>query len=132
MNRKMVKIKFATAINCIDGRVQLPVVEWLKKNFGVDYVDMITEAGPVKLIPENNQGAIDSIRKRMDISVSRHQSRLVAIVAHHDCAGNPVAKEKQHEQVLKSMDIIKRWNYNVQVVGLWVDENWKVSEINEQ
>ena len=23
--------KFVTAINCIDGRVQIPVIEWLKK-----------------------------------------------------------------------------------------------------
>ncbi len=132
MNRKMFRIKFATAVNCIDGRVQLPVIEWLKKNYRVDYVDMITEAGPVKLIPEKNQVAIDSIRKRIDISVSVHHSTLVAIVAHHDCAGNPVEKKKQHEQVRESMDIIKKWNYNVQIVGLWVDENWKVSEIKEQ
>ena len=128
----MDKIKFATAINCIDGRVQLPVIEWLKKNYKVDYVDMITEAGPVKVISANKHEPIDSIKKRMDISVSRHHSTLVAIVAHHDCAGNPVAKEKQHEQLLKSMDIIKKWKYNVQFVGLWVDENWKVSEIKEQ
>ena len=37
----MDKITFATAINCMDGRVQIPVIEYLKKEFKVDYVDMI-------------------------------------------------------------------------------------------
>lgn len=36
-------MKFATAINCIDGRTQLPVIEWARKKYGVDYVDMITK-----------------------------------------------------------------------------------------
>jgi len=32
--------KFATAINCMDGRVQLPVINWLMENLSVDYVDI--------------------------------------------------------------------------------------------
>ena len=38
-------IKFATALNCMDGRVQLPVIRWGKENYSVDVVDAITEAG---------------------------------------------------------------------------------------
>ncbi|MEO7000427.1 MAG: carbonic anhydrase, partial [Ktedonobacterales bacterium] len=37
---------FGTAINCIDGRVQAPVAEWLKINCHVTWVDMVTVAGP--------------------------------------------------------------------------------------
>jgi len=37
--------KRAICLNCIDGRVQLPVIEWIKQNYGVDHVDMITEPG---------------------------------------------------------------------------------------
>ena len=29
----------------MDGRVQLPVLTWLKSNYPVDFVDVITEAG---------------------------------------------------------------------------------------
>ena len=36
-------MKFVTAINCMDGRVQVPVIEWLKKEYKADDVDMITE-----------------------------------------------------------------------------------------
>jgi len=34
---------FATAINCMDGRAQLPVIEWIKEKQPVGFVDMITE-----------------------------------------------------------------------------------------
>jgi hypothetical protein len=42
-------MKFATAINCRDGRTQLPVIEWLKKEYGATYVDMITEPVQINL-----------------------------------------------------------------------------------
>jgi hypothetical protein len=41
---------FCTVVNCIDGRVQLPVIEFLKNRFGVDFVDCITEAAPVRIL----------------------------------------------------------------------------------
>lgn len=40
-------MKFCTAINCMDGRVQLPVINYLKKHFKVNYVGSITEPGEV-------------------------------------------------------------------------------------
>lgn len=41
-------MKFAAAINCMDGRTQVPVIEFLKNKYGVDYVDMITEPDPTR------------------------------------------------------------------------------------
>ena len=54
---------FATAINCMDGRVQLPVTAFLKKKYGVDYVDVITEPGPNGILAANkDQSIIYSIK----------------------------------------------------------------------
>ena len=89
-------MNFATAINCMDGRVQLPVIKWISEKYGVDYVDMVTEAGPVKILADNGDAVLqESIRKRVEISVNKHGSKIVAIVAHFDCAGNPVEKDIQ-------------------------------------
>ncbi len=44
--------KFITAINCMDGRTQIPVIEFLKKNFQVDYVDMIKVHRPNRIQAE--------------------------------------------------------------------------------
>ncbi len=39
-------MSFCTAINCMDGRTQLPVIEFLKNKLSVEYVDTVTEPGP--------------------------------------------------------------------------------------
>ena len=45
--------KFAAAINCIDGRAQALVTEFIRNNYDIDYVDMITTLGSDKLLSEN-------------------------------------------------------------------------------
>jgi len=122
--------RFATAINCMDGRVQVPIMEYLKSQYGVDYVDMITEAGPVcPLSRVEMKNIIDSIRKRVEISIHKHHSELIAIVAHADCAGNPVKKETQIQQMLAAIKTVTAWNFEAQVIGLWVDQSGKVNEV---
>ncbi len=121
---------FATAINCMDGRVQTPVIEWLKRRYGADYVDMITEPGPERLLVNSkDRTGIESIRRRLEISVNRHNSNLVAVVGHHDCAGNPAGKETQLEQILNAIKTVESWNFKVRVIGLRVNESWEVQEV---
>jgi hypothetical protein len=121
---------FVTAINCMDGRVQQPVMVWLKKELNVDYVDVITEPGPNKILAENTSiSDINSIRKRVDISVNKHLSKHIAIVGHHDCAGNPANKATQIQHIKDAVKTIQSWGYTVTVIGLWVDDQWTVHKI---
>ena len=123
-------MSFCTAINCMDGRVQLPVIEYLKNRYNVDYVDMITEPGPIAILAEKtNTAIIDSIMYRTDISVNVHGSKLIAIVAHYDCAGNPVDKAQQLIQLEDSVELIKQKFPDTQILGLWVDKHWVVNEM---
>ena len=122
--------KFVTAINCMDGRVQLPVIDWMKKQYAADFVDMITEPGPNKILAEKKPGScIDSIKKRVEISVLKHASKIIAITGHYDCAGNPVEKETQLLQISTSVKTIKSWGFDALVIGLWVDDHWTVHKI---
>ncbi len=121
---------FATTINCMDGRVQIPVIEYMKSKYAVDYVDMVTEPGPNKILSENRDRTIvESIKKRVEISVMKHNSKLVAVVGHHNCAGNPVEKDTQLKQILSAIKTVESWNFEVKVIGLWIDENWEVCEV---
>ncbi len=122
--------KFATAINCMDGRAQLPVIEYLKKKLGVDYVDMITEPGPVKALAENaDKGFLDSVKKRILVSVDKHHSRHIAVVGHHDCAGNPAGEAEQRRQIGESLAVLRSWDLGAELQGLWLDENWRVEPV---
>jgi len=125
----MTEGKFGTAINCMDGRVQEPILMWFKIRNGIDFTDTITEAGPVKALAEGDGPTVESIKNRLSISVNKHHSQLIAVVGHHDCAGNPVSKEIQLGQIEKAVEKVRSWWPGIRVVGLWVNEMWTVDEI---
>ena len=127
----MAKGTFGTAINCMDGRVQLPIINWMTKEFKLDYVDMITEPGPDKILAEGSVEQQKIIKSKVDISVNRHGSKIVVIMGHDDCAGNPVPKEQHLGQIKQAMQIIKSWNYPVQIIGVWLDINWQAEIVDK-
>jgi len=119
--------RFATAINCMDGRAQKPVIEYMQKNFEVDYVDMITEPGPNAILSGNKDAdIIGSLKKKVGISVNKHNSQVIAVVAHYDCAGNPVSDDDQKEQLRKALKVINLWGFSVRhIIALWLDEYFR-------
>ena len=121
---------FAGAINCMDGRTQEPVITYLKERLGVDYIDAITEPGPIKLLAENIDPRVETIRTRCDISLNNHGGVALAVVSHYDCAGNPVDKAEQLVQLSKSIQLLRSWYPTTPLYGLWVDEQWTVTEIS--
>jgi len=123
-------MKFCTVINCMDGRVQIPVIQYLMKKFNADYVDSITEAGPNRILFEGkNISAIEAILKKIRISVEKHYSVGIAITGHYDCAGNPASEKDQIRHIKKSIDFLKNEFGNIEILGLWVDKNWKVHPV---
>ena len=126
----MVDISFSTVINCMDGRVQLPVIKFLQKRFNSAYIDSITEPGPILILSEQkNKILFDSILERVKISIEKHDSKQVAVVSHYDCAGNPSTKEVQLLQLKQSLALLKSHHENIEIIGLWVDEKWQVEEV---
>jgi len=122
--------KFGTAINCMDGRVQVPAMNWLKEKYALDYIDTITEPGPEKILTRDRPEQVESIKSRVLISVNKHGSKTIFISAHHDCAGNPVSKDEHIKQVRECIRIIKSWKLPVKTIaGAWIDENWAVEVI---
>jgi hypothetical protein len=123
--------KFATSINCIDGRIQIPVSNWIKQKYFVDYVDVISHPGSDKVIGEKIIEGIAEIKSKVLVSINAHNSKLIVISGHHDCAGNPVSKEMHMTQIKKSINLIKSWDYPVTVIGIWVNDKWEIEEIQE-
>lgn len=122
--------KFATAVNCLDGRVQEPVILYLKKNYHVDYVDMITESGPDKILAENTEKfKINSIKQRIETSVRQHGSRVIVMIGHAHCTGNPVPKETHIAQILNSSATIRNWHPGLEIVPVWIGEDWVVEPL---
>ncbi len=122
--------KFGTAINCIDGRTQQPVINHIKQNYAVDIVDMITFPGADGIFSNELRDVESSLAKRSaHISVEKHNSQIVAIVGHHDCAGNPGDRNYHYHQIRKALHEISLWKLPAKVIGLYVNENWQVEEV---
>ncbi len=122
--------KYAAAVNCIDGRVQEPVIRYLKKNFGVDYVDMITESGPDKVIAENAEKfRVNSIKQRLEVSVRQRGVKVILVAGHEHCSGNPVSKDKHIAHILNAAATVRNWFPGVEIIPAWIDGQWKVEPL---
>lgn len=132
LNHKNMEVekKFACAINCMDGRVQDAVKNYMKKAYGVDYVDMVTEPGPNKILADNlDMALVENIKKRVKISVHHHGAKVVAIVGHAGCAGNSTEKEEQIRHLKKAREVFAPQCPDAEVILLWVGEDFKRVEL---
>lgn len=109
--------------------MQDAVKDYMQKNYGVDWVDQVTEPGPNKILADNADSAIiENIKKRVEISVHHHGSKVVAIAGHFGCAGNPTEKEEQIGHLKKAEEAVKQFGFPVEIVLLWVDGDWTTVE----
>jgi carbonic anhydrase len=124
---------FFTSVGCMDGRVQGPVTEYGKKRYQVLYADTITEAGLVGLISNNpSSELLESIKKKVLISVEKHHSKGIVVHGHQECAGNPVDDQIHRQDTLKAASVIHSIVPNLEVKPLFVIKNengWIVEEL---
>ena len=118
----MPRHKFATAITCIDGRVQQPVADWMKLHANCEYVDLITEPGPDKVLSEETTLVVNEMIRKVSFSVKHHDSPVVALCGHHDCAANGADREEHIEQILEGVRVLLSYQLGVRVLGLWLNE----------
>jgi len=123
-------MSFCTAINCMDGRTQLPVNDYLRNLLAAQYVDTITEPGPPKILAEHQDSPLaKSILSRLDISVNKHGSKSIALVAHHDCGGNPAPEDIQKQQLQLATKFLADHYPDLTILALWVDADWTVHNV---
>jgi carbonic anhydrase len=112
----------------MDGRVQLPVLNWILKNYPVDFVDVITKAGMDNILA--SQDNIDGILRSINISININKSTRLFIVGHYDCRGNPVDEKTHHQQIIDSVKRLKTHLPKHEIIGLWVNDAWQVKTVS--
>ena len=111
----------------MDGRVQLPVIHWIKENYHVDFVDVITEAGMDSVLA--GQEDISEILRSIKVSVNINKSTRLFVVGHFDCRGNPVEEDAHRQQIIAAVKRLKPLWPAQQVAGLWVNKTWAVEVV---
>lgn len=123
---------FYTALSCLDGRIQLPVITHLQQACGVDYVDIITAPGPVRFFAtQDHISARASMIEYAEVSLNSHNSQGLALVAHFDCAGNPLGRDVQVKQLVNGIAELSKSFPGVEIRALWVNADWAVEEIQK-
>lgn len=124
-------LSFCLAINCFDGRVQEPLINYMKNKYSCAYVTMITEPGPVQFIVDvnANPAVTENIHHRINVSLKVHNPKVLAVVAHEECLGNPLPNDIQIKQIKTAHKLLAEKYKDRSVIGLWVDLNSQVHEI---
>jgi carbonic anhydrase len=125
---------FFTSVGCMDGRVQAPIAKYGQDKYQVLHPDTVTEAGLVGLLANNpSVELLDSIKKKVLISVEKHHSKGIIVHGHQDCAGNPVEDELHKEQTIEAAKVIRDFvTEDVEVKPVFViktENGWEVEEL---
>lgn len=120
---------FATAIDCIDGRAQGPVSDWVKIHAGATFVDTVTIPGPDKALTQGAAERIAAVREYVEVSVRAHASQFIAVAGHHECAANPVSADEHKAMIRAAVEGVRGWGLPVRVVGLYVNEWWQIEVV---
>lgn len=111
----------------MDGRVQLPVLTWIKANYPVDFVDVVTEAGMDRVLA--SQEDISEVQRSIRVSVELNKSTRLFIVGHYDCRGNPVNESAHRKDISEAVTRLKKLWPSHEVIGLWVNDQWKAEPV---
>ena len=126
---------FFTSIGCMDGRIQEPIRKFGQEKFGAEYPDTITEAGLVgHLANHPDAGLLDSIKKKVEISIGNHNSRGIVIFGHQECAASDAVEDIKHkDDIRRSVEVVQSLIDNtIPIVGVFVkrgENDWEVEEV---
>jgi hypothetical protein len=117
-------VPYVAVINCVDGVVQQPVADWLKRhlNANAEVVDTITIYGPDLVLSDESSVEQAFIDGGPCHPVVEHGYGVVLIVGHAGCAVNKASKQEHLVQIRQSVDHVALIGIHQSVLGLWVDE----------
>ncbi|MEU5939656.1 carbonic anhydrase [Micromonospora sp. NPDC047548] len=113
--------RFATMFTCIDGRIQQPLNEWVRKHLDVEYLDTITEPGPEAVLAGTGERCLEVLLEKVQVSQRAHGSATLVIAAHSDCAGNPVSVDEHRDQLRQSLARVAGRLPNTRILAVHAD-----------
>ena len=116
---------FCTLICCMDGRFIHIINEHIRENYRYEFVDTITDAGPVsKIVYDDYLKSVED--KIVLISINKHKSDHIFVAGHSDCAGCPTDDETQKGYIRQAAEKMHNDLPHEAVTGLFVHENGEI------
>ncbi len=122
---------FDVVLNCIDGRTQQPLLDWVRAQYGVDYADIVTEPGIDALLALGRPTDREAVLDKVCVSRLAHLSCYLVLAGHHDCAANPVPRPVHEEQIHAAVRWLRNALPRFDVAGVYLDETWTVCPVDD-
>ncbi len=123
---------FAVVLNCIDGRAQQPLLDWVCTQYAIDYADVVTEPGIAALLASGAPKWRDAVLDKVCVSRLAHLSCYLVVAGHHDCAANPVPRPVHEEQIRTAMQWLRTALPRFDIAGVYVDDTWTACPVAER
>ena len=121
--------RFAVLLNCIDGRTQQPLLDWVRRMLDATYVDVVTEPGVDAVLARGDDTIVQALLDKVCVSLLAHGAVALIVAGHHDCAANP-GEAAQHEQDLAAaVDTLREALPELPVRSVYVDSTWSVTPL---
>lgn len=121
---------FALAINCVDGRVQQPLLRWIRDELSLSRVDYLTVPGADAALAEHGR-ELERARETASFLTDQRDHRCALVAGHWDCLGNPVDEERHREQIRRAAEELHRWGVAPRTLGVWIREGWSVEVVSD-
>jgi len=119
-----------TMVGCFDGRIQIPALSFLHELWHSDWVDVVSETAPEKILSENkDRDAISHLHQNIKASLDTQGEQRIAVVAHSTCDSNAVPDDQKKEMLRATTLILQKRYPEASVIGIWIDKNGKPQQI---
>ena len=79
----------------------------MREHYPVEFIDSITEPGMDAWINNMTPEQRAWVKRKIEISTKGHGSRVITVVGHDECAGNPVEPHQHHIESLRGAQIVR-------------------------
>lgn len=121
----------ATLVNCIDGTVQVSAIDFVRKIWNVQWVDVVTDGAPERILSDAKCGGqADHIHTNIETSLCDQRTQRLAIAAHSGCDINEEPDDRKIEMLRLAVNHLKHRYTNAQVIGIWIDHKGLPSSVS--
>lgn len=119
--------RFAVLLNCIDGRTQQPLLDWVRRELGVSHVDVVTEPGVDAVLARGDDNAVQALLDKVCVSRLAHGAVALVVAGHHDCAANPGDAAAHAADLARAMTLLRQALPELPARAVYVDSAWTVT-----
>ena len=123
--------RFAVLLNCIDGRTQQPLLDWVRRELDVTYVDVVTEPGVDAVLARGDDWTVQALLDKVCVSRLAHGAVALIVAGHHDCAANPGDAAQHASDLTAAVEALREALPELPARGVYVDDSWTVQLLGD-